>query len=88
MILKSLWWLMSILKWSYCLELSVDCNIIGSVDRHSKEIWIPGNVWSGIRVLKEEAELSFERSTYKIHEISHLKQFLYGPDTFQFKGEN
>lgn len=37
MILKSLWWLMSILKWLHHLELSMNCKIIGLVGRHYKK---------------------------------------------------
>ena len=40
MILKSLWWLMSMLKCLCHLELSMNYNVIGSVGRHYKEMWI------------------------------------------------
>lgn len=40
MILKSLWWLMTILKWLYHLELFMNCNVIRAISRHYKEIGI------------------------------------------------
>lgn len=95
MILKSLWWLKNILKWSCYLELSMNWNIIESIGRHYKEIWVEGET-QGKQAMCCQRPGSWERTLSWLLRVQLIKfmrlviwnSFLYGPDLSQFKGKN